>query len=108
LNGRLSIAALDSRKSGVRPLRSSIARRLGMDIGGLELVDRNVEGVVEMMLDATQHYGAPLTACSAGMPLSSQRLAVACIGSLLPTGATGNRRTDAGDLRSDGAGKSSL
>ncbi len=37
-------------------VRSSIARRLGMDIGGLAPVDRNVEGVVEMMLDATQNY----------------------------------------------------
>jgi Fic family protein len=43
-------------------VRSSIARRLGMDIGGLAPTDRNVEGVVEMMLDATQHYSAPLTA----------------------------------------------
>ncbi len=43
-------------------VRSSIARRLGMDIGGLVQADRNVEGVVEMMLDATQNYAAPLTA----------------------------------------------
>jgi Fic family protein len=42
-------------------VRSSIARRLGMDIGGLVQADRNVEGVVEMMLDATQNYAAPLT-----------------------------------------------
>src|SRR5277367_5384507 len=41
-------------------VRSSIARRLGMDIGALLPVDRNVEGVVEMMLDATQSYRAPL------------------------------------------------
>ncbi len=37
-------------------VRSSIARRLGMDIGALTPADRNVEGVVEMMLDATQNY----------------------------------------------------
>ena len=42
-------------------VRSSIARRLGMDIGALAPVDRNVEGVVEMMLDATQNYAALLT-----------------------------------------------
>jgi len=42
-------------------VRSSIARRLGMDIGALAPVDRDVEGVVEMMLDATQNYQAPLT-----------------------------------------------
>jgi Fic family protein len=43
-------------------VRSSIARRLGMDIAGLVPADRDVEGVVEMMLDATQNYEEPLTA----------------------------------------------
>jgi Fic family protein len=42
-------------------VRSSIARRLGMDIAGLIPIDRDVEGVVEMMLDATQNYNASLT-----------------------------------------------
>src|ERR1700728_4796402 len=42
-------------------VRSSIARKLGIDIGGLKPVDRNVEGVVEMMLDATHNYAGPLT-----------------------------------------------
>jgi Fic family protein len=42
-------------------VRSSIARRLGVDIGALTPADRSVEGVVEMMLDATQHYDRPLT-----------------------------------------------
>lgn len=42
-------------------VRSSIARRLGMDVGGLPLPDRNVDGVVEMMLDATQRFDAALT-----------------------------------------------
>jgi Fic family protein len=42
-------------------VRSSIARRFGLDIGGLVPADRNVEGVVEMMLDATQRYAEPLT-----------------------------------------------
>jgi DNA-directed RNA polymerase subunit H (RpoH/RPB5) len=41
--------------------RSSIARRLGLDVGDLVVVDRHVEGVVEMMLDATGHYADPLT-----------------------------------------------
>ncbi|MCK1542353.1 Fic family protein [Bradyrhizobium sp. 179] len=43
-------------------VRSSIARRLGIEIGALAASDRNVEGVVEMMLDATQKYKEPLTA----------------------------------------------
>src|ERR1700676_4640149 len=38
-------------------VRSSIARRLGMDVGGVTPADRNVEGVVEMMLDATRKIG---------------------------------------------------
>lgn len=42
-------------------VRSSIARRLGMDIVGLVPSDRNVDGVVEMMLDATQRYLDDLT-----------------------------------------------
>jgi Fic family protein len=42
-------------------VRSSIARRIGIDIGALAPVDRNVDGVVEMMLDATQNYHARLT-----------------------------------------------
>jgi len=42
-------------------VRSSLARRLGIDIAGLVPADRSVEGVVEMMLDATQHYDRPLT-----------------------------------------------
>ncbi len=43
-------------------VRSSLASRLGIDIGALTPADRNVEGVVEMMLDATQKYDSPLTA----------------------------------------------
>ena len=42
-------------------VRSSIARRLGMDVVGLVASERNVEGVVEMMLDATQRFDQPLT-----------------------------------------------
>jgi Fic family protein len=42
-------------------VRSSIAMRLGMDIGGLVSADRNIDGVVEMMLDATQNYQGALT-----------------------------------------------
>lgn len=43
-------------------VRSSLARRLGLEAGGLRKEDRNVEGVVQMMLDATQKYSEPLTA----------------------------------------------
>lgn len=42
-------------------VRSSVARHLGMDSAGLDVVDRRIDGVVEMMLDATQNYHLPLT-----------------------------------------------
>ncbi len=42
-------------------VRSSIARRLGLDVSGLVDSTRNVDGIVEMMLDATQRYTLPLT-----------------------------------------------
>jgi Fic family protein len=42
-------------------VRSSIAKRLGMDIAGLVRSDRNVDGVVDMLLDATQKFKSPLT-----------------------------------------------
>lgn len=42
-------------------VRSSVARRLGMDAAALDPVDRNIEGVVEMVLDATQNFDQPLT-----------------------------------------------
>jgi len=42
-------------------VRSSIARRLGMDAAAIDPVDRRVEGVVDMALEATKNYGEPLT-----------------------------------------------
>jgi len=57
----LKSSEIEGEKLDAEQVRSSIARRLGMDIGGLKAVDRNVEGVVEMMLDATRHYDQQLT-----------------------------------------------
>ena len=42
-------------------VRSSIARRLGLDVAGLPQAGRKVEGVVEMMLDATRNFELSLT-----------------------------------------------
>ncbi len=42
-------------------VRSSIARRLGIDIGGLPSTNRNIEGIVDMMFDATSNFDKPLT-----------------------------------------------
>jgi Fic family protein len=70
-------------------VRSSIARRLGMDIAGLVLVDRNVDGVVEMMLDATQQYQ---------QPLSAERLH-GWHAALFPTGRSGMHKITVGSWR---------
>lgn len=75
-------------------VRSSIARRLGMDIGALTLADRDVEGVVEMMLDATQNYAQELT---------DERL-FGWHASLFPTGRGGMRRIMVGAWRDDSSG----
>lgn len=75
-------------------VRSSIARRLGMDIGALAPADRNVEGVVEMMLDATQKFQAPLT---------DERL-FAWHAALFPTGRSGMTKIIVGAWRDDSAG----
>lgn len=72
-------------------VRSSIARRLGMDIGALTPADRNVEGVVEMMLDATQNYDQPLTA---------ERL-FGWHAALFPTGYSGMNKIIVGNWRDD-------
>jgi Fic family protein len=76
-----------------REVRSSVARRLGLDIGGLRSADRHVEGVVEMLLDATQHYDQPLT---------TERL-FGWHASLFPTGRSGMHRITVGRLRDDRA-----
>lgn len=72
-------------------VRSSIARRLGLDVGGNIHVDRNVEGVVEMMLDATQHYTDSLT---------KERL-IGWQASLFPTGYSGMYEINVGRFRDD-------
>jgi Fic family protein len=58
----LKSSEIEGEKLDRDQVRSSVARHLGIDIGGLTPADRNVEGVVEMMLDATQKYDRPLTA----------------------------------------------
>src|SRR5438445_6579281 len=52
---------IEGEKLDAEQVRSSIARRLGLDIGAGPQIDRNVEGVVEMMLDATRQHGEALT-----------------------------------------------
>jgi Fic family protein len=75
-------------------VRSSIARRLGMEIAGAAESDRSVEGVVEMMLDATQKCFDPLTADR----LFNWHAA------LFPTGRSGMYKITVADWRKDTTG----
>ena len=75
-------------------VRSSIARRLGVDIGALTPSERDVEGVVEMQLDATGKFSAPLT---------FERL-FGWHAALFPTGRSGMAKITVGSWRTDGTG----
>lgn len=75
-------------------VRSSIARRLGMEIAGSVNSDRNVDGVVEMMLDATQNCFKPLTA---------DRL-FSWHSALFPSGRSGMYKIRVADWRKDVTG----
>lgn len=70
-------------------VRSSIAKRLGLDYAGMVHVDRNVEGVVEMMLDVTQRYDKTL---------DHERI-FGWHAALFPTGWSGMQRIDTGCYR---------
>jgi Fic family protein len=87
----LKSSEIEGEKLNADQVRSSVARRLGIDIGGLQPADRHVEGVVEMMLDATQHYDQPLT---------TERL-FDWHASLFPTGRSGMHRITVGAWRDD-------
>ena len=58
----ITTSAIEGQALDLDAVRSSIARRLGVDIGALAPADRNVDGVVDMVLDATQQHAQPLTA----------------------------------------------
>ena len=72
-------------------VRSSIARRLGIEIAGAVAAERNVEGVVEMLLDATQRYDEPL---------SDERL-FGWHAALFPTGRSGMYKIKTAAWRDD-------
>ncbi len=87
-------SAIEGEMLDAAQVRSSIARRLGLEVENKVQPNRDVEGVVEMMLDATQKYAEPLTA---------QRL-FAWHASLFPTGRSGMRAIKVGGWRSADAG----
>ena len=85
---------IEGEQLNVESVRSSIARRLGVDIGALAPVDRHVEGVVEMVLDATANCQAPVT---------RERL-FGWHAALFPTGYSGLSKIKVGGWRDDASG----
>ena len=90
----VTTSAIEGESLDLEAVRSSIARRLGVDIGALAPSDRHVDGVVDMVLDATQRFAAPLTA---------ERL-FGWHAALFPTGYSGRLRIRTGAWRDDAAG----
>ncbi len=90
----IKTSEIEGEQLDVESVRSSIARRLGVDIGALAPVDHHVEGVVEMVLDATANCNAPLT---------RDRL-FGWHAALFPTGYSGLVRISVGGWRDDGTG----
>lgn len=80
---------IEGEKLDYNQVRSSIARRLGINIAGLVRTNRNVDGIVEMMLDATQNYQKSLT---------NKRL-FGWHASLFPTGHSGMHKIEVGRYR---------
>ncbi len=87
-------SAIEGERLNPDEVRSSIARRLGLDVAGLPRPGRDVEGVVEMMLDATQHFEQPLTKQRVGDWHAS----------LFPSGRSGISRITVGAWRGADAG----
>ncbi|MDE2926164.1 MAG: Fic family protein [Acidobacteriota bacterium] len=90
----LKTSDIEGERLDADQVRSSVARHLGLDLGGLRHADRRVEGIVEMMLDATGRHEEPLT----GTRLHGWHE------SLFPSGRSGRRRIRVGGWRDDRTG----
>jgi len=90
----LKTSEIEGEKLNAGSVRSSIARRLGVDIGALAPADRHVDGVVDMVLDATQKHNTPLTA---------ERL-YGWHAAMFPTGYSGLSKICTGQWRDDAQG----
>lgn len=93
-NDVVKSSAIEGENLNPEEVRSSIARRLGIHVAGLIPASRHVDGVVEMMLDATQRFSNPLT---------KERL-FAWHAALFPTGRSGMHFTTVGNWRTVDAG----
>ena len=90
----MKTSEIEDEHLNVTSVRSSIARRLGVDIGAMAPVDRYVEGIVDMVLDATTNCQSPLT---------RGRL-FGWHAALFPTGYSGMSKINVGAWRDDATG----
>jgi Fic family protein len=90
----IKTSEIEGEKLDANSVRSSLARRLGLDIGALSPLHRHVDGVVEMVLDATTRATDPLT----------QERLYGWHAALFPTGFSGLSRIHVGALRDDATG----
>ena len=90
----LKTSEIEGEKLDPGSVRSSIARRLGIDIGALAPADRHIDGVVDMVLDATQNHQKNLT----------QERLFAWHAALFPTGHSGLSKILVGTWRDDAQG----
>ena len=90
----LKTSEIEGQQLNPDTVRSSIARRLGVDIGALTPADRHVDGVVEMVLDATSGFASPLT----------RKRLFGWHAALFPTGYSGLAKIRIGAWRNDAAG----
>lgn len=93
-NDVIKSSAIEGEILNFDEVRSSIARRLGIEFAGMKAVNRDVEGIVEIMLDATQNFSKPLT----------QKRLFDWHAALFPTGRSGMYSITVGNWRDDSNG----
>ena len=87
----INTSAIEGEQINIAAIRSSVARHLGLPTAGLRAAPRAVDGLVEVLLDATNHYAKPLT----------RKRLFAWQAALFPTGRSGLHRIRTGTLRGD-------
>lgn len=90
----IKTSEIEGERLSLDAVRSSIARRLGLDIGALAPSDRHVDGVVDVVLDATRNFDQPLT----------QERLFGWHAALFPTGYSGRVRITVAAWRTDASG----
>ena len=90
----IKTSEIEGEQLSLDAVRSSVARKLGMDIGALAPSDRYVDGVVDMVLDATRNFDQALT----------QDRLFGWHAALFPTGYSGRLRISVGAWRTDASG----